>query len=275
MKELGACVKVDKKLSLRRQCELLETNRSNHYYKPIEESNENLRVMRLMDEYNLEHPTYGVLQMQDYLFVAGFIVNHKRVRRLLRKMGIMAIYPKKNLSKLGNAKYIRPYLLRGLQITKCNQVWEIDITYIPMAKGFMYLTAIIDVYSRYVVGWDISNSLEAENCLQVLKGAIKKYGKPEIVNSDQGSQFTSVMWTEYLDNESIRISMDGKGRAIDNIYIERLWRTVKQDYIYISPIENGLELNKGLKTFFEHYNKHKTHQGIGRLSPITLYTPAA
>jgi len=275
MKELGACVKVDKKLSLRRQCELLETNRSNHYYKPIEESNENLRVMRLMDEYNLEHPTYGVLQMQDYLFVAGFIVNHKRVRRLLRKMGIMAIYPKKNLSKLGNAKYIRPYLLRGLQITKCNQVWEIDITYIPMAKGFMYLTAIIDVYSRYVVGWDISNSLEADNCLQVLMDAIKKYGKPEIVNSDQGSQFTSVMWTEYLDNESIRISMDGKGRAIDNIYIERLWRTVKQDYIYISPIENGLELNKGLKTFFEHYNKHKTHQGIGRLSPITLYTPAA
>lgn len=275
MKELGGCIRVDKKISLRRQCELLEINRSNYYYKPIEESNENLRVMRLMDEYNLDHPTYGVLQMQDYLLTSGFIVNHKRVRRLLRKMGIMAIYPKKNLSKLGNAKYIRPYLLRGLQITMPNQVWEIDITYIPMAKGFMYLTAIIDVYSRYVVGWDISNSLEAENCLQVLRGAIKKYGKPEIVNSDQGSQFTSVMWTEYLDNENIRISMDGKGRAIDNIYIERLWRTVKQDYIYIFPIESGLELYEGLKTFFEHYNKHKTHQGIGRLLPITLYTPAA
>jgi putative transposase len=228
-----------------------------------------------MDEYYLKHPTYGVLQMQDYLTSVGIGVNHKKVRRLLRLMGIMAIYPKKNLSRLGLAKYIRPYLLRGLDINKPNYVWEVDITYIPMAKGFMYLTAIIDVYSRFVVGWNIFNNLEAENCLSVLMDAIKKYGKPEILNSDQGSQFTSALWINNLDNEGITISMDGKGRAIDNIFIERLWRTVKQDYIYISPADDGLELFKGLKTFFEHYNKHKTHQGIGRVTPITLYTPAA
>ena len=241
MKELESYIEFHEDLSLRRQCELLEINRSNVYYKAVPESIENLYIMRLMDEYQLKHPTYGVLQMQDFLFTSGYTVNHKRVRRLLRLMGVMAIYPKRDLSKLGNAKYIYPYLLRGMEITKPNQVWEIDITYIPMAKGFMYLTAIIDVYSRFVVGWNISNNLDAENCLQVLINAIRENGKPGIVNSDQGSQFTSALWTEYLDNEDIKISMDGKGRAIDNIFIERLWRTVKQDYIYLSPIENGLE----------------------------------
>jgi len=276
MKDL--CSYVDsssKSLSVRRQCELLDVNRSNIYYAPIPESTANLNIMRLMDEYYLKHPTYGVLQMQDYLLNEGISANHKRVRRLLRKMGVMAIYPKKNLSKLGLAKYIRPYLLKGLNIDRPNQVWAIDITYVPMAKGFMYLTAIIDIYSRYVVGWNISNNLEAVNCLSVLLDAIEKYGKPEILNSDQGSQFTSSLWINSLDNEGITISMDGKGRAIDNIFIERLWRTVKQDYIYISPIDDGLELFKGLKTFFEHYNKHKTHQGIGRITPITRYTPVA
>ncbi|MDA3894220.1 MAG: IS3 family transposase [Salinivirgaceae bacterium] len=275
MKELESFIGENIHLSIRRQSELLEVNRSNLYYNNAHETDENLTIMRLMDEHYLEHPTYGVLQMQDYLFALGFIVNHKRVRRLLRLMGIMAIFPKRNLSKLGKAKYIRPYLLRGMEINKPNQVWEIDITYIPMKKGFMYLTAIIDVYSRFVVGWNISNSLAAENCLSVLTSAIDKYGQPDIVNSDQGSQFTSALWTEYLDNENIKISMDGKGRALDNIFIERLWRTVKQDYIYISPIEDGLELKSGLKTFFEYYNKHKTHQGIERQIPFYLYTPAA
>ena len=254
---------------------MLGINRSNVYYKHVEESQENLHIMRLMDQYYLNHPTYGVLQMQDYLRSKGLMVNHKRVRRLLRKMGIMAIYPKKNLSKMVNAKYVRPYLLKGLKIERPNQVWAIDITYVPMAKGFMYLVAIIDVYSRFVVGWDIFNSLEAENCLLVLKNAIKKYGIPEIINSDQGCQFTSLLWIEYLENEQIKISMDGKGRAIDNIFIERLWRTVKLDYIYITPVENGLELYQGLKTFFEHYNHFKTHQGVGRVTPASLYIYAA
>ena len=275
MKELIQLIEKSKNLSIRRQSELLEVSRSNFYYTPTSESTMNLEIMRLMDEHYLKHPTYGVLQMQDYLSSNDIIANHKKVRRLLRLMGLMAIYPKRNLSKLGLAKYIRPYLLKGLEINWPNQVWEIDITYIPMAKGFMYLTAIIDVYSRFVVGWDIFNNLEADNCISVVNEAIERYGKPDILNSDQGSQFTSFSWIENLENKDIKISMDGKGRAIDNIFIERLWRTVKQDYIYISPADDGLELYKGLKTFFEHYNKHKTHQGIGRITPITLYTPTA
>ena len=231
--------------------------------------------MRLMDEHYLNHPTYGVFQMQDYLLSCGLIVNHKKVRRLLRKMGIMAIYPKRNLSKLGLAKYIRPYLLRGIEITRPNQVWAIDITYIPMAKGFMYLTAIIDVYSRYIVGWSVFNTLDAENSLTVLLKAIDDYGKPEIINSDQGSQFTCALWIEYLEKENIKISMDGKRRAIDNIFIERFWRTLKQDYVYLHPATDGTELFTGLKDFFNYYNTKKAHQGIGRITPEKLYKKAA
>ena len=232
--------------------------------------------MRLLDEEFLNHPTHGVFQMQDFLFSLNFMVNHKRVRRLLRKMGIMALYPKRNLSKLGHAKYIRPYLLRGLQITHPNHVWAIDITYIAMAKGSMYLTAIIDVYSRYVVAWDVFNNLDAENSLLVLKNAIARHGKPEIINSDQGSQFTCELWTQYVEKDAkITISMDGRGRATDNIFIERLWRTVKQDYVYICPPIDGTDLYKGLNKFFEYYNNVKTHQGIERVIPVSLYLPAA
>jgi len=176
MKERKEMVKPDKRLSIRRQCELVSINRSNVYYKPAEETEENLFIMRLMDEHYLNYPTHGVLQIQDFLYTKKLTVNHKRVRRLLRKMGIMAIYPKKNLSRLGNAKYIYPYLLKGLVANRPNQVWEIDITYIAMKHGFMYLTAIIDLYSRFVVAWDISNSLDAENALSVLKQAINSMG---------------------------------------------------------------------------------------------------
>ncbi len=236
-------------ISIRRQCELVEICRSSVYYKTTEESEENLNLMRLMDEHYLDQPTYGVLQMQDFLFLCGFIVNHKRVRRLLRKMGLMAIYPKRNLSKLGNAKYIRPYLLKGVKAGRPNHVWAVDITYIPMTGGFMYLTAIIDLYSRYIVGWDIFNTLDAENTLGVLKQAIANHGKPDIINSDQGSQFTCELWTEYLDKEEIKISMDGKGRAINNIFIERFWRTLKRDYVYLHPVGNGTDLFVGLRDF--------------------------
>jgi len=276
MNELKIYISDNEPLSIRRQCELLELNRSSVYYEAVGENDENLQIMRLMDEEFLEHPTHGVIQMQDFLFALNFTVNHKRVRRLLRKMGIMALYPKRNLSKLGHAKYIRPYLLRGLQIVRPNQVWAIDITYIPMAKGFMYLTAIIDVYSRYVVAWDIFNTLDAENSLVVLKKAISLNGKPEIINSDQGSQFTCELWTQYVEKEAkITISMDGRGRATDNIFIERLWRTVKQDYVYIRPPSDGKDLYKGLNKFFEYYNNVKTHQGIERVIPVSLYLPAA
>ena len=275
MKTLIKCVSEKEPLSKRQQCELLEINRGSVYYKPTGEKQENLDIMRKMDEHYLKHPTDGVIRMQDFLFSIGFIVNHKRVRRLMRKMGQMAIYPKRNLSKLGLAKYIRPYLLKGLTIDRPNQVWAIDITYIPMKKGFMYLTAIIDLYSRYVVSWNISNTLDAECSLNVLKNAISVFGKPEIVNSDQGSQFTSELWIDYLEKNDIKISMDGKGRALDNIFIERLWRSVKYDYVYLNPASNGNELYHGLKEYFDYYNHQQAHQGIGRRIPVDLFKPAA
>ncbi|GAB3740246.1 hypothetical protein GCM10028816_47270 [Spirosoma lituiforme] len=183
----------------------------------------------------------------------------------------MAIYPKRNLSRLGQAIYIRPYLLKGLAITACNQVWQIDITYVPMAKGFMYLVALLDVYSRYVTGWSLSNSMAAEWVVDTLQQAIANHGKPVIINSDQGSQFTCAKWVDYLEQEQIKISMDGKGRAIDNIYIERLWRTVKYDYIYLSPAGDGWALERGLTNFFEHYNYRKCHQGLARKTPAEVY----
>lgn len=263
------------KLSIRQQCYIIGISRSSLYYKPLGESKENLKLMRMLDEHFMYHPTYGVLQMQDYLQLKGYNVNEKRVRRLLRKMGIMAIFPKRNLSKMLHREYVHPYLLRGLSITRSNQVWEIDITYIPMRKGFMYLTAIIDVYSRFVVGWTLSNTLEAEVQQKLLKTAIIQYGKPEIVNSDQGSQFTCYDWVKLLKDSGIKISMDGKGRALDNIFIERLWRTVKQDYVYLNPADDGIELYQGIKDFFEEYNYKKTHQGIGRHIPFEVYGEAA
>jgi putative transposase len=263
------------RVSIRTQCVLLSVPRSSFSYQALGENEDSLEMMRLMDEYYLKHPSYGVLRMQDYLFSMSFMVNKKRVRRLLRLMGLMAIYPKRNLSKLGMAKYIRPYLLKGLKVIRPNQVWAIDITYIPMAKGFLYLTAIIDLYSRYVVGWGLSNSLDASSSHRVLKEAILANGKPEIINSDQGCQFTCNEWINYLEKEGVQISMDGKGRAIDNIFIERLWRSVKYDHVYLWPANDGLELFKGLQGYFNHYNDELAHQGIGRQIPATLYRKAA
>jgi putative transposase len=239
------------------------------------ESQENLNIMRQIDEHHLEHPTHGVLQIRDFLRLNGFTIGAKRVRRLMRLMGIEVIYPKRNLSKLGHAKYIRPYLLRGLRITRPNQVWGIDITYIAMKHGFMYLIAIIDHYSRYIVAWDVFNSLDAENALKVLKQAIKKHGKPEILNSDQGSQFTCALWVEFANSEQLQISMDGKGRATDNAFIERFWRTVKQDYVYLYPSENGTELFMGLKKFIDYYNNQKPHQSLKSSIPAWLYNHVA
>lgn len=212
-----------------------------------------------MDEHVLKHPAEGVKSNLFMLQELGYNVNIKRVRRLLRLMGHMAIYPKRNLSKLGLAKYIRPYLLRNLKIERPNQVWAIDITYIPMAKGFMYCTAIIDIYSRKIVGWGISNTLETKWCLNVLNEAIHFFGKPEIINSDQGSQFTSGQWVSHLDELEVKISMDGKGRAIDNRFIERFWRTLKYKYIYLNPPEDGLELYAGVADYIDYYNTKRIH----------------
>lgn len=268
---------IDRKhdLSIKQQCDALSIHRSGLYYSPRGEKAENLKIMRTMDEHYIEHPTEGVIRMRDMLLAMGFVVNHKRVRRLLRLMGLMAIYPKKNLSKLGLKKYIHPYLLKGLDISRPNQVWAIDITYIPMKNGFMYLTAIIDVYSRYIVGWGLSNTLEAEASLSVLKQAIKDHGKPEIINSDQGSQFTCEQWVEYLNKNGVKISMDGKGRAIDNIFIERFWRSLKYDHVYLHPASDGLELYQGIKKYFNYYNHELPHQGIDHRVPVSLYRSVA
>jgi len=261
-------------LSLRKQAQVLEINRSSLYYKSVGESQENLSLMKVMDKLFLEDPTLGVLGMQDELRDEGLFYNEKRIRRLLRKMGIDPIYPKRNLSRLGQAKYIYPYLLRGLKINRPNQVWAIDISYIPMKQGFMYLTAIIDIYSRYIVGWQISNSLEKKTQTELLHAAVQRYGPPEIINSDQGSQYTCQHWVETLKELQIQISMDGKGRATDNAFIERFFRTIKQKHIYLNPAQNGLVLYKGIDLFIAKYN-HRRHQGINRKKPVDLYSKAA
>jgi putative transposase len=209
--------------------------------------------------------------MLDFLFALGLIVGPKRVRRLVRKMGIMPIYPQRNLSKLGIARYIHFYKFRKLESTHSNQVWCIDLTYIPMKRGFLYLTAIIDVYSRYIVGWGLSNSLDSENSLEFLRQAIARHGKPEIINSDQGSQFTCENWVEFLKDQEIIISMDGRGRCLDNRLIERFWRTIKKEYVYLNPSENGSELYKRIKEFMEYYNNHRTHQSLSRQTPFQWY----
>ena len=261
-------------LSIRQQCCLLGVNRGSFYYEAKGEKPENLEMMRLMDEHMLEEPTAGVLTMQSMLKDQGYIAGYERVRRLMRKANLYPIYPRRHLTVLGEKKYIFPYLLADLAITKPNQVWQIDITYIPMKQGFMYLTAIIDVYSRYIVGWGLSNSLEAQASLSVVKQAIEREGKPDILNSDQGSQFACEVYTEYLKQQEIQISMDGKGRAIDNIYIERFWRTIKYQHIYLNPADNGWQLFQGIQNWIYRYH-HRDHQGIGRVKPIHRYLHAA
>jgi putative transposase len=267
---------VDKnhQLSVRKQSDLLEINRSSLYFKLKGESQENLALMAKMDKLFTEDPTLGVIGMQQELLDHGLKYGPKKIRRLLRKMGIEAIYPKQNLSRRGLVKYVKPYLLRGLKIERPNQVWAIDITYIAMKKGFMYLTAIIDVYSRFIVGWQVSNSLEKETQTEVLKAAIERYGRPEIINSDQGSQYTCEHWLSFLQENGILVSMDGKGRATDNAFIERWFRTLKQKYIYLHPADNGLQLYKGVDIFVQKYNATR-HQGIDGKKPIERYSIAA
>lgn len=212
-----------------------------------------------MDEHALKHPAEGVMSMVYMLRRNGYGVNPKRVRRLLRKMGHQTVYRRRSLSKIGSPEYVRPYLLNRMSFTHANQVWAVDITYIPMKSGFMYCTAIIDIYSRMIVGWGVSNSLETKWCLQVLEDAIQKHGKPEIINSDQGSQFTSSMWTQTVEGMGIKVSMDGKGRAIDNRWIERFWKTLKYKHIYLHPPSNGLELYQNIRDYMNYYNQEKVH----------------
>lgn len=230
-----------------------------------------MEAMKIMDKFYLEHPTAGVKTMRNVLLDEGLQINVKCIRRLMRKMNIRAIYPLKSLTTAGKAEYKHPYLLRGLDIVRANQVWSIDISYIPMQYGFMYLAAIIDVYSRRILAWNITNSLETAASLEVLSEAIRLHGVPEIVNSDQGCQYTSKLWVDTLKGLDIKISMDGKGRAKDNIWIERFWRTIKREYIYLNPCENGIELYNGIKKFMHYYNHQRHHQGIDGEIPAQRY----
>ena len=219
-----------------------------------------------------KHPFYGVMRMLEWLRQdKGIKVNKKRIERLYRELGLRAIIPKKNLSKSNESHEKYPYLLRDLQIDRVNQVWETDITYLPMRSGFIYLTAIIDVYSRYIVGWSVSNTMSADWCQAVMEKAVEKYGKPEIVNTDQGSQYTSAVFIDYLKTESIQISTDEKGRALDNIYIERFWRTVKYEDFYLKSYENGLELYHGMRDYFNFYNRERRHQSLNYSTPCEVF----
>ena len=263
-----------KVLSLRRQCQLLSLSRGSLYYQPLGESPENLEMMRLMDAHILDEPTAGVITMQDMLEERGYKAGYERVRRLMRKAAIMPIYPRRQLTVLGQKKYLHPYLLKDIAIERSNQVWAIDITYIPMKSGFMYMTAIIDVYSRYIVAWGLSNSLDAAASHQVIQLAINRHGCPEILNSDQGAQFTCRDYVVLLKQHKIRISMDGKGRAIDNVYIERFWRTLKYQHVYLNPATDGVDLYRGIQKWMVRYHNRK-HQGINRVKPIVRYGKVA
>ncbi len=248
-----------RKLSVRRQCELLCVNRSRLYYKPVGEKPENLKMMQIMDKHLTDHPTEGVKSLVLFFIARNYPVGPKRIRRLLKLMGRRTIYRRKNLTKQGLKMFIKPYLLNGLKITHANQVWCTDITYIPMKHGFMYLTAIIDVYSRKIVGWSISNSMAAEWCKEALEEAIRIHGKPEIINSDQGSQYTSAIWIQYLEQQHIKISMGSKGRALDNVWIERFWKSLKYNYVYLNPAGDGFELYEGVQNHIGYYHDKIHH----------------
>lgn len=260
-------------LSLTKQCKLLGIHRSGLYYKPRGESELNLELMKLMDEQYLKHPHMGANKMHTWLTSdMGYQVSKNRVERLYyRVMGLRATQPGPHTTKKNKAHKVYPYLLRNLTIERPNQAWAMDITYIPMKKGFMYLTAVIDLYSRYVVNWSVSNSMDAEWCQQALQEAVETYGKPEIVNTDQGSQFTSEVFTSYVLQNSIHLSMDGKGRAIDNAFIERLWRSVKYEKLYLYPPNQGTDLYLSLAEYFNYYNTIRRHQGIGKQTPESMY----
>jgi putative transposase len=257
-------------ISVRRQCELLGLNRATLYYQAARESVYNLHLMRLIDEQYLRTPFYGWPRMTAHLRRQGYAVNPKRVRRLMQQMGLQALYPKPKTSVAAKGDKIYPYLLRGLAIVRPNQVWSADITYVPMPTGFMYLVAIIDWFSRYVLAWQLSNTLDGHFCLEVLQQAFCQ-AKPEIFNSDQGAQFTAHDFTDYLEQAQVRISMDGRGRALDNIFIERLWRSLKYEDIYLNNYATVPELEAGLVTYFQLYNHARPHQSLGYLTPAEVH----
>jgi len=258
-------------LSIAKQCRLLNITRSSFYYKPHPVKAEDLELMRLIDRQYLKTPTWGSRSMRSHLRRLGYKINRKRVQRLMRLMGLEAIYPKPRTSRAHPEHKIYPYLLRDLSIERANQVWAADITYIPMSRGFMYLVAIMDWHSRKVLSWRLSNTMEADFCVEALQEAIGRYGCPQIFNTDQGAQFTSEAFTKVLKENDIAISMDGRRRVQDNIFIERLWWTLKHHYLYLRSFANGSELRTGLRTWFSFYNHERFHQSLDDRTPDEVY----
>jgi putative transposase len=258
-------------ISIRRQCTLLGLNRSSLYYPPAQATAENLRLMRLIDQQYTRTPFYGSRRMTNWLRREGLGVNRKRVQRLMRQMGLEAVYPRPRLSLAGPEHKVYPYLLSRVEIRRPDQVWSTDITYVPMRQGFMYLVAIMDWHSRYVLSWQLSNTMDVTFCVAALEEALGK-GRPEIFNTDQGAQFTSQAFTGRLEEAGVAISMDGRGRVLDNIFVERLWRTVKYEDIYIKGYTTVPELEAGLADYFRFYNHERQHQALGYRTPAEVYS---
>jgi putative transposase len=258
-------------LSVSGQCRLLSISRSLFYYKQKPVKSEDLDLMRLIDEQYLKAPCWGSRSMRNHLRRLGYRVNRKRIQRLMRIMGLEAIYPKPRTSRSHPEHRVYPYLLRNLIIDRPNQVWTADITYIPMSRGFMYLVAVMDWHSRKVLSWRVSNTLDSEFCVEAVAEALERYQAPEICNTDQGTQFTSRNFIDLLDSHKIRISMDGRGRVQDNIFIERLWWTLKYQYLYLHSFDNGSELRNGLGDWFLFYNQERSHQALDDLTPDEVY----
>jgi putative transposase len=265
-------------ISIARQCELLEFSRSGYYYEPCPESRENLRLMRLIDEQYLETPFYGYRRMAAQLVNDGYAVNLKRIRRLMRLMGLEAIYQKPRTSVRNKEHIVYPYLLRNVAIERVSQVWSTDITYVPMQHGFLFLVAVMDWRSRYVLSWRLSNTMDVGFCIEALSEALsealERHGKPEIFNTDQGSQFTSPQFTGILLKNDIAISMDGKGRAIDNVLIERLWRSVKYECLYLHRFEQSSEVYAALSAYIDLHNNRKPHQALNYKTPSDVFFAA-
>jgi putative transposase len=257
-------------LSIRRQCELLGLNRSSYYLPPATESEENLRLMRQIDEQFLRTPFYGSRRMTACLGRAGEMVNRKRVQRLMALMGLEPVFPRPRTTTAAPDARVYPYLLRDRELTHVDEVWSSDITYVPMRHGFMYLTAVIDWFSRYVLSWRLSNTLEGRFCLEALDEALAR-GRPEIFNTDQGSQFTAREYTDRLEEAGVAVSRDGRGRALDNVFVERLWRSVKYEDIYIKDYERVSELVSGLTAYFGFYDEERPHQSLGYRTPGEVY----
>jgi putative transposase len=265
-------VQKDGPLSVRRQCALLSLHRSTVYYEPAETPDEDLALMRLVDEEHMRHPFQGSRKIREWLLTArGLVVNRKRVQRLMRLMGLEGINPRRGASRPHPDHKVYPYLLRNLDVVRANQVWATDITYIPMARGFVYLVAIIDWFSRRVLAWRLSNTLDTTFCVEALEEALRRWGKPEIFNSDQGAQFTSTQFTGVLLREGIQISMDGKGRWRDNVFVERLWRSVKYEEVYLHAYVDAAAARRGIGAYLDYFNDERPHQALGYRTPSEIY----